>query len=210
LSAHQRPQISKYTRHNRRNRTVQEITMRFRFVAALPALLALPLLAQAQAGRLVLPDFSGLAKKATESVNISLDPSLIGLASGLLNADPNSSDTDVKSLISGVQGIYVRSYTFDRPGVYSKADVDAVRAQLVSPGWVPLVSTHDSRDDVDIYVRRSGKRTEGMAIITSEPKEFTIVNIVGEIDLAKLSQLQGKFGVPKIEGLGSLGGGERQ
>lgn len=185
--------------------------MKFRFLAVLPALLALPLLAhaQAQAGRLVLPDFSGLARKATESVNISLDPSLIGLASGLLNADPRSSDSDVKSLISGVQGIYVRSYTFDRAGVYSKADVDAVRAQLVSPAWVPLVSTHDPQDDVDIYVRRIGQRTEGMAIITSEPKEFTIVNIVGEIDLAKLAQLQGKFGVPKIEGLGSLGSLER-
>jgi len=183
--------------------------MRVRFLAVLPALLALPLLAQAQPGRLVLPDFSGLAKKATESVNISLDPSLLNLAGGLLNADPSSSDSDVKSLISGVQGIYVRSYTFDRAGVYSKADVDAVRAQLVSPAWVPLVSTHDPQDDVDIYVRRSGKRTEGMAIITAEPKEFTIVNIVGDIDLAKLSQLQGKYGVPKIEGLGSLGAAGR-
>ncbi|HTT06400.1 MAG TPA: DUF4252 domain-containing protein [Steroidobacteraceae bacterium] len=194
---------------SRRNRIVQEITMRVRFLAVLPALLALPLLAQAQPGRLVLPDFSGLAKKATESVNISLDPSLLNLAGGLLNADPSSSDSDVKSLISGVQGIYVRSYTFDRAGVYSKADVDAVRAQLVSPAWVPLVSTHDPQDDVDIYVRRSGKRTEGMAIITAEPKEFTIVNIVGDIDLAKLSQLQGKYGVPKIEGLGSLGAAGR-
>lgn len=173
--------------------------MRFRFVAVVPALLWLPLLAQAQPGRLDLPDFSALAKKASQSVNISLDPSMLGLAGGLLNADPRSSDNDVKSLISGVQGIYVRSYTFDKAGDYSKADVDAVRAQLVSPAWVPLVSTHDSRDDVDIYVRRNGQRTEGMAIITAEPKEFTIVNIVGDINLAKLSQLQGKFGVPKIE-----------
>lgn len=173
--------------------------MRFRFVAVMPALLWLPLLAQAQPGRLALPDFSALAKKASQSVNISLDPSMLGLADGLLNADPRSSDSDVKSLISGVQGIYVRSYTFDKAGDYSKADVDAVRAQLVSPAWVPLVSTHDSHDDVDIYVRRNGQRTEGMAIITAEPKEFTIVNIVGDIDLAKLSQLQGKFGVPRIE-----------
>jgi len=173
--------------------------MKFRFVAIMPALLSLPLLAQAQPGRLELPDFSALAKKASQSVNISLDPSMLGLASGLLNADPRSSDNDVKSLINGVQGIYVRSYTFDKAGDYSKADVDAVRAQLVGPAWVSLVSTHDSQDDVDIYVRRNGQRTEGMAIITAEPKEFTIVNIVGDIDLAKLSQLQGKFGVPRIE-----------
>jgi hypothetical protein len=82
--------------------------------------------------------------------------------------------------------------------------VDAVRAQLTSPGWVPLVSTHDAQDDVDIYVRRNGPRTEGMAIITAEPRQFTIVNIVGAIDLAKLAQLRGKFGVPDIQ-LGSQG-----
>jgi Domain of unknown function (DUF4252) len=179
--------------------------MRFRFVAVIPALLSLlwlPLLAHAQPGRLVLPDFSGLARKATASVDISLDPSLLGLAGAVLSADPRSSDSDVKGLISGVQGIYVRSYTFDKVGAYSKADVDAVRAQLVSPAWVPLISTHDPQDDVDIYVRRNGQRTEGMAIIASEPKEFTIVNIVGDINLTKLAQLQGKFGVPRMKGWG--------
>lgn len=179
--------------------------MRLRFVAVIPALLLLPLLAQAQAGRLVLPDFSDLARKASQSVNISLDPSMLGLAGAFLNADPRPGDSDVKSLISGLQGIYVRSYTFDRVGAYSRADVDAVRAQLAAPGWVSLVSTHDPQDDVDIYVRRSGQRTEGMAIISAEPKELTIVNIVGEIDLAKLAQLQGKFGVPSIA-MGSSGG----
>jgi hypothetical protein len=32
----------------------------------------------------------------------------------------------------------------------------------------------------------------------SEPREFTVVNIVGSIDLEKLRRLEGKFGVPKI------------
>jgi len=191
--------------YGRRHRTVAgEITMRFRFVLIMPTLLLLPLLAQAQSGRLVLPDFSDLARKASQSVNISLDPSMLGLAGAFLNADPRSSDSDVKSLISGLQGIYVRSYTFERAGAYSRADVEAVRAQLTAPGWVSLVSTHDSQDDVDIYVRRNGQRTDGMAIISAEPKELTIVNIVGEIDLAKLAQLQGKFGVPSIN-FGSSG-----
>lgn len=41
-------------------------------------------------------------------------------------------------------------------------------------------------------------RTEGVAIIAAEPKQLTIVNIVGPIDLAKLAQLQGQFGVPQV------------
>jgi len=175
--------------------------MRFRSQAMAPVLLLVPLIAAAQPGRLVLPDFSALAKKATQSINISLGPSLLGLVGGVFSADPNPNDTAVKDLMTGLQGIYVRSYTFDRDGAYSKADVDAVRAQLVGPAWLPLVSTHDRKQqsDVDIFVRRSGQRTEGMAIISSEPRELTIVNIVGSIDLAKLAKLQGQFGVPKID-----------
>lgn len=181
--------------------------MRFRSVILISVLLpVLPLVAEAQSGRLVLPDFSALTKKASQSVDISLDPSLLGIASGFLSAQPNSGDAAIKDVIGGLQGIYVRSYTFDQNDAYSKADVDAVRAQLVAPAWVPLVSTHDRKQqsDVDIFIHRNGQRTEGMAIITSEPRNLTIVNIVGSIDLAKLAQLQGRLGVPKINVPGSL------
>ena len=181
--------------------------MRFRSVILISVLLpVLPLVAEAQSGRLVLPDFSALTKKASQSVDISLDPSLLGIASRFLSAQPNSGDAAIKDVIGGLQGIYVRSYTFDQNDAYSKADVDAVRAQLVAPAWVPLVSTHDRKQqsDVDIFIHRNGQRTEGMAIITSEPRNLTIVNIVGSIDLAKLAQLQGRLGVPKINVPGSL------
>ena len=178
--------------------------MRFRSnfpVCALLVLLALPAVAAAQdPGRLQLPDFTSLSKKATQSVDISLDPSLLGLASAAIDNDNAANGPAVHDLIKGIRGIYVRSYTFDRPGEYSKADVKAVQAQLLAPGWVPIVSTHDLKqgDNVDIYVLRSGNRTEGLAILAAEPRELTIVNIVGSIDLAKLAQLQGQFGVPKM------------
>jgi hypothetical protein len=181
--------------------------MRIRYVVLSCALLLIPLVAAAQPGRLVLPDFAGLAKKASQSVNISLDPPLLSLAAGILSADSNPNDAAVKDLITGLQGVYVRSYRFDHDGAYSKADVDAVRAQLAGPGWTPLVSTHDraARSDVDIFIRRNGQRTEGMAIIASQPRALTIVNIVGPIDLAKLAQLQGHFGVPRIDVSNLLG-----
>jgi hypothetical protein len=178
--------------------------MRFRSlisVGAFVALVALPALASAaDPGRLQLPDFSALSKKATQSVDISLDPSLLHLASGAINNDSGGNGAAVNDLIQGIRGIYVRSYTFDKSGEYSKADVGAVVAQLLAPGWQPIVSTHDLKkgDKVDIYMRRSGDRTDGLVIIAAEPRELTIVNIVGSIDLAKLAQLQGQFGVPKV------------
>ena len=37
-----------------------------------------------------------------------------------------------------------------------------------------------------------------MAIIAAEPTELTVVNIVGAIDIDKLSALEGKMGIPKL------------
>ena len=44
-----------------------------------------------------------------------------------------------------------------------------------------------------------GDKVQGLAIIASEPREFAIVNIVGSIDLEKLHELEGNFGVPELE-----------
>ena len=175
--------------------------MRFRSLMLTCALLALPALAgAAEPGRLQLPDFSALSKRATQSVDISLGPSLLQLAGGVIDDDGDANGAAVKDLIKGLKGIYVRSYTFDRPGEYSAADVKALRAQLLTPAWIPVVSTHDMKQgsNVDIYLLRNGNHTEGVAIIATEPRELTIVNIVGPIDLARLARLQGQFGVPKV------------
>jgi len=164
-----------------------------------PALAASAALA-APAAPLNLPDFDALAGKASESVNISLDTSLLGLAAGFLDPS-NPDDAATKELIAGLKGIYVRSYTFDGDFAYPSAQVDQVRKQLAAPGWQRLVQTNSSRDRtrVDIYVSVDRGVANGLAIIASEPRQFTIVNIVGSIDLARLHRLEGKFGVPKLD-----------
>lgn len=175
--------------------------MRFRPLIVACALLALPALAvAADPGRLRLPDFSGLGKRAAQSVVISLDSSLLHQASGFVDGRSGASSAEVDDLLKGIRGIYVRSFSFDAPGEYSRADLEPVEAQLHTPGWQPVVSTHDLKQgrDLDIYVRRSGNRTDGIAIIAADPRQLTLVNIVGPVDLARLARLQGQFGIPSV------------
>ena len=173
---------------------------RWRWLFAPVAILAASAALAAPAAMLNLPDFDALAGKATESVNISLDTSLLGLAAGFLDSS-NPDDAATKELIAGLKGIYVRSFTFDKDFAYPAAQVDQVRKQLAAPGWQRLVQTNSTKDRtrVDIYVSVDRGVANGLAIIASEPREFTIVNIVGSIDLAKLHRLEGKFGVPKLD-----------
>ena len=51
---------------------------------------------------------------------------------------------------------------------------------------------------MDVYVCLEDDKVRGLAVIASEPREFTIVNIVGSIDLDKISQLEGEFGIPSM------------
>jgi hypothetical protein len=150
--------------------------------------------------RLVLPEFSALAQKASESVTITLDAALLAIAGRFLDGnDPQ--DAAAKEVLKGLQGIYVRSYTFDKDSAYQQADIDTVRNQLSAPGWSRLVQTRSrkSQANVDIYIMVTNDRATGLALIASEPRQFTIVNIVGAVDLDKLHKLEGQFGVPKLD-----------
>ena len=179
--------------------------MNARAAFVVTALLSLgPAFAQSAAsapykGQLRLPTFAGLTEKASESVNVTFGPELLGMACRFLNTDDPEAAA-AKKLCTSLTGIYVRNYTFDTDYAYPKADIDSVRRQLSAPGWTPMVETRSRKEntDVDVYVLIDNGRAQGMAIIASEPREFTIVNIVGNIDLEQLHDLQ-KLGVPDLE-----------
>jgi hypothetical protein len=177
--------------------------MRTATVKLFLSLLAVLLLGQsavAADARLILPDFPGLEDKAVETVTITLDAALIKLAAGFLDAN-KPEDAAAKDVVSGLTGIYVRSFTFDEDFSYPQGEVDKVRKQLAAPGWQRLVEVRSRKEKaaVDVYLAVDGNRANGFAIIASEPREFTIVNIVGSVDLQKLHQLEGRFGIPKLE-----------
>lgn len=163
------------------------------FLAFVVGMLAFPLRADDAKIDIAFLDFSATA---AETVDVTLDGQMLRLAAKFLANDPD--DKDVAELVSGLTGIYVRSFTFDDKGSYTKADVERVRKQL-GAGWSRIVSSR-SRDgeDVEIWVRSKNDRVAGLVILAAEPDELTVVNLVGEIDIDKLSRLQNQFGIPAL------------
>jgi len=138
-----------------------------------------------------------LADKAEESTVVTLDKSMLQLI-GRFDKD----DRDTRRLIAGLDGIYVRSFEFATEGDYSPADVEAVRSQIQSPPWSRLVGVRSKRhgDNVDVYFKDAGNgQLGGIVVIAAEPRELTIVNIVGTLDLERLADLGGDFGIPRLE-----------
>jgi hypothetical protein len=139
-----------------------------------------------------------LAERASESVDVTLDSSLLQLASGFLSKeDPD--EAQVKKLVGKLKGIYVRSFEFDKEGQYSMSDVDAIRAQLKSPGWSRIVGVKSLKgENSEVYLQKNGDQIGGLVVIDAEPRELTIVHIDGPIDPEELSQLGGHMGIPKL------------
>jgi hypothetical protein len=73
-----------------------------------------------------------------------------------------------------------------------------VRSQLA--GWSQIMQVHhrEKSEDVDMYVLIENNVTKGFALIASEPREFTIINIVGSINVEDLPKLQSHLHLPKV------------
>ena len=169
-------------------------------------LLLAPVPALAQGARLQLDGLNRLADKTVEVVDVTIDPAMLQLAAGFLSKE-KSDEAAMKDLISGLSGVYVKSFEFDREGIYSDADVESIRRQLKAPGWTRLVNINSKRNSelVEMYIWRQGEQPGGLAILVAEPKELTVVNIVGRVDLNKLGALQGLMGIPKLPALQTPG-----
>jgi hypothetical protein len=135
-------------------------------------------------------------------VDISLNGSMLQFAAKFLDGkDPD--EARVKKLIAGIEGIYVRSFEFKKDGEWSTADLEGVRSQLKAPEWSRMVGYKSSSEGstAEVYFRSGqDKKVTGVAILVTDPREFTVVNLAGTIDLDSLAELSGHFGVPKIEG----------
>lgn len=140
-----------------------------------------------------------LAAKASDSVDIALNGATLQFAAKFLDSkDPD--EAKVKKLISSLEGIYIKTFEFKKAGEWKEEDLEAIRKQLKTPEWSKIVGVKSSQDGetAEIYVRNEDKKITGVAILAAEPKELTVVNIVGPVDLDSLADIGGHFGIPKV------------
>jgi Domain of unknown function (DUF4252) len=162
--------------------------------------IALLLLAGSLPAQQVRWNFDKLAARASDSTDVSLDGAVLQLAGKFLS-DDNKDQAKVKKLVGGLKGIYIRTFEFKKPGEYTAADVEPFRAPLRPPDWQRIVGTHSNEDGetVEVYIKNDSKGIGGLVIIATEPKELTLVNIVGAVDLDSLSELGKHFDFPQVE-----------
>jgi len=141
-----------------------------------------------------------LAKKASNTVDLALPPNLLQLGAAMLDGkDPD--EAKIKKIVTGLQGIYIKSFEFKKEGEYTKADLDQIRTQLKAPEWQRMVGvlSSEDRETVEVWVRSEGGKMTGLAILAADPHDLTVVNLVGTVDASAIAALSGHFGIPKMK-----------
>jgi len=172
--------------------------------AVLAAAMAVGLMAQAARAqstelKSTLKDdlFAGteiFAKNATDVTEISMDPDSLDRVGG--NRAPRAR-TELLHV--------VRSYEYDKPGMYNMADVDKFREKLDTGDW--HCSVHErhlkSGESTDVCAKHRTDDLKETAIITVEPKELTFIHMIVKRDANDHSEVGGLWMTP-MAGLTSL------
>jgi len=108
-------------------------------------------------------------KNATDVTEITMDPDSLAMVNG---KDKDKAHNTVLQT--------VRTYEYDKPGMYNMADVDKFREKLNTGDW--HCSVHErhlkSGESTDICEKRRTDDLFESAIITVEPKELTFIHTI--------------------------------
>ena len=141
-----------------------------------------------------------LASRASNVTEVTLGKDMLAFAAKFMDGK-DKDQAAVAQLVQGLDGIYVRDYEFDKEGQYSMDDVEKLRQAFETPEWTPIVRTreHNGAEITDVLMKQVNGETRGMFVLSAEPKELSIVLILGPIRMDQLGMLKG------IGGLGALG-----
>jgi Domain of unknown function (DUF4252) len=141
-----------------------------------------------------------LAARASNVTEVTLGKNMLGFAAKFMNGK-DQDEAATRHLVENLDGIYVRNYEFDKDGQYSMEEIDKLRTFFETGEWTPIVRSRErkSGETTDVLLKMVNGETRGMFILSAEPRELSIVLILGPVSMDDLAKLRG------INGLGMLG-----
>jgi len=145
-------------------------------------------------------DLPNLKEKADEVVEVNLEGKALEDGSRLLAIRQGVSGS-MKTLLNGLKGIYRRTYRFGVDAVgFADEDVDPIYQKMSGEGWSPVLDVRDKskRESVTVYSYVENESVAGVTVVSSDPNEVTVVNIVGDVDLDALIDMSEQIGLPSM------------
>jgi hypothetical protein len=141
-----------------------------------------------------------LKGQADQVVEVNLDGIALLEGSKLLAIREGISGS-VKSVLSGIKGSYRKTYRFAAGNSYEEGAVTSIRSQMTDGGWAPMIDVQDKKQNKGLtvysYTSKDGT-SNGVTVISTDPGEITVLNLVGDIDLDALAEVGATLGMPAM------------
>ena len=120
------------------------------------------------------------AQGASESTEINLDPDTMGMM------DSHHKNAE---LAKKMKFMIIRTYEYEKPGMYKMEDVEVFRKKLEDGTWKCSVRVREKNESTDICSRLApDHENREMVIITAESKALTFIHMSGNMSLEDLNK----------------------
>ena len=128
---------------------------------------------------------------ATPTVEINLPAPMLKFIAGAAGAT-NAVDQETTQALSIIEHIRIMVVPFDPEHADRVAsDVVKLADKLKRDQWYPIVHVREEPEVVNIYSRLDGDKMAGLAVIVTDGQELVFINIVGEMDPARIGSIIG-------------------
>ena len=122
------------------------------------------------------------AQGASSVAEIDLDPSTMSM----LGSMRHGRDADLASKLNLMS---VRSYSYDKPGMYSADDVEAFRKKLDDGSWSCPIRVRGRDSTSEICSRSSADHvTNELVIFSANPQKLNFIHVSGRMTLEELNE----------------------
>lgn len=128
---------------------------------------------------------------------VKISPQMLKMITGKSSPD-NSKES---ALLNSLKGLYILSYDKGDATILQRFNQ---QIKAYTKEYDALMDIKDGKEKVQILTKSKNGKITDFVMIATEEKSFTLINILGEIDLNALTELQSSINVKGLENLNKL------
>ena len=117
-----------------------------------------------------------------------------------LLAAANTDDQDLQELLKGLAMVRVEVYEISGEQVNNfEKLIKKISKKLDNKNWDRLVKAKDAGEHVEIFIKMTEEKVEGLLVMALENDEASFVNVVGDLNLEMMGKLGASFDIPNLD-----------
>jgi hypothetical protein len=118
------------------------------------------------------------------TISLSLGRTTLRFAARFMDDEP-----ETQALLRSLDGVRIRVYEVNGDTRRIQSNFEDMGSKLNSDGWTPIMLVAEDDELVKMFAKTNGDHIRGLTIVSADEKEVVMINVMGEIDPARFSDV---------------------